>query len=202
MQFFVNNKMVVIIFCVVILLVLLVGYYILYFCYCLIYCYNLEQVLEINKQVFLVFLFDGRVDWDIVVSLVKDMFEMVNELLFVDVLGVVVYSEDNYSLNYVFLLVEDENEEMCEMMVCSFDVKIFYWCEKDRVKCLFLWVEVGNENCCMGVLVLKIVLFVECEDDCLMLEFVVGYVVIIVYNVVVLMVQKYWDIESVQDDVC
>ena len=32
-----------------------------------------------------------------------DMFETVNELLPVDVLGVAVYSEDNHSLNTAFL---------------------------------------------------------------------------------------------------
>ena len=149
----------------VILLVLLVGYYILYFRHRLIYRYNLEQVLEINKQVFSASLLDGRADRDIAASLVKDMFETVNELLPVDVLGVAVYSEDNHSLNYAFSPVEDENEEMREMMARSFDAKTPYWREKDRVKCLPLWVEAGNENRCTGVLALKIALPVEREDD-------------------------------------
>ena len=95
MQLSANNKTVAIILCVVILLVLLVGYYILYFRHRLIYRYNLEQVLEINKQVFSASLLDGRADRDFAASLVKDMFETVNELLPVDVLGVAVYSEDN-----------------------------------------------------------------------------------------------------------
>ena len=60
MQLSANNKTVAIILCVVILLVLLVGYYILYFRHRLIYRYNLEQVLEINKQVFSASLLDGR----------------------------------------------------------------------------------------------------------------------------------------------
>lgn len=63
-----------------------------------------------------------------------------------------------------------------------------------------LWVEAGNENRCTGVLALKIALPVEREDDRLMLELVAGYVAIIVYNAVVLMAQKYRDIESAQDD--
>ena len=200
MQLSANNKTVAIILCVVILLVLLVGYYILYFRHRLIYRYNLEQVLEINKQVFSASLLDGRADRDIAASLVKDMFETVNELLPVDVLGVAVYSEDNHSLNYAFSPVEDENEEMREMMARSFDAKTPYWREKDRVKCLPLWVEAGNENRCTGVLALKIALPVEREDDRLMLELVAGYVAIIVYNAVVLMAQKYRDIESAQDD--
>ena len=196
MQLSANNKTVAIILCVVILLVLLVGYYILYFRHRLIYRYNLEQVLEINKQVFSASLLDGRTDRDIAASLVNDMFETVNELLPIDVLGVAVYSEDSHSLNYAFSPVEDENEEMREMMARSFDAKTPYWREKDRVKCLPLWVEAGNENRCTGVLALKIALPVEREDDRLMLELVAGYVAIIVYNAVVLMAQKYRDIES------
>ena len=65
---------------------------------------------------------------------------------------------------------------MREMMARSFDAKTPYWREKDRVKCLPLWVEAGNENRCTGVLALKIALPVEREDDRLMLELVAGYV--------------------------
>ena len=107
-----------------------------------------------------------------------------------EALGDAVYSEDNHSLNYAFSPVEDENEEMREMMARSFDAKTPYWREKDRVKCLPLWVEAGNENRCTGVLALKIALPVEREDDRLMLELVAGYVAIIVYNAVVLIDRK------------
>lgn len=40
----------------------------------------------------------------------------------------------------------------------------------------------------------------EREDDRLMVELVAGYVAIIAYNAVVLMAQKYRDIETAQDD--
>ena len=200
MQLSANNKTVAIILCVVILLVLLVGYYILYFRHRLIYRYNLEQVLEINKQVFSASLLNGKTDQDIAAGLVNEMFEGVNELLPVDVLGLAVYNEDNHSLNYAFSPSEDENEDMREIMVRCFDSKTPYWREKDRIKCLPLWVEAGEENRCTGVLALKSTLPVEREDDRLMLELVASYVAIIVYNAVILMAQKYRDIESAQDD--
>lgn len=200
MQLSANNKTVAIILCVVILLVLLVGYYMLYFRHRLVYRYNLEQVLEINKQVFSASLLNGQGDRDIAASLVHDMFEAVNELLPIDVLGIAVYSEDTHSLNYAFSPMEDESEEMRETMARCFDAKAPYWREKDRIKCLPLWVEAGSENRCTGVLALKIAMPVEREDDRLMLELVAGYVAIIVYNAVILMAQKYRDIESAQDD--
>lgn len=200
MQLSANNKTVAIILCVVIVLVLLVGYYILYFRHRLIYRYNLEQVLEINKQVFSASLLNGKAGQDIAASLVNDMFEGVNELLPIDVLGIAVYSEDNHSLNYAFSPSEEENEDMREIMLRCFDSEMPYWREKDRIKCLPLWVETGGENRCTGVLALKSTLPVEREGDRLMLELVAGYVAIIIYNAVILMAQKYRDIESAQDD--
>ena len=200
MQLSANNKTVAIILCVVLVLVLLIGYYILYFRHRLMYRYNLEQVLEINRQVFTVSLLNGKSDKDIAACLAGEMFGGVNELLPIDALGIAVYSEDAHSLNYAFSPPEDDNEDMREAMARCFESKVPYWKEKDRVKCLPLWVEAGGENRCTGVFAVKSALAVEREDDRLMLELVAGYVAIIVYNAVVLMAQKYRDIESAHDD--
>lgn len=63
-----------------------------------------------------------------------------------------------------------------------------------------MWVETGGENRCTGVLALRCSFDSEREDDRLMVELVAGYVAIIAYNAVVLMAQKYRDIETAQDD--
>lgn len=200
MQLSANNKTIAIILCVIILVLLLVGYYILYFRHRLIYRYNLEQVLEISKQVFTASLLNGKSDKDIAACLVSEMFDEVNELLAIDILGIAVYNEDIHSLNYAFSSSEDENEDMREIMARSFDTEIPHWKDNDRIKCLPLWVEAGSEIRCTGVLAVKSALTAEREDDRLMLELVAGYVAIIVYNAVILMAQKYRDIESAQDD--
>lgn len=200
MQLSAKNKTVAIILCVVLVLALLVGYYILYFRHRLIYRYNLEQVLEINKQVFAASLLGRKEDKDIAACLVHDMFEGVNELLPIDALGIAVYSEDTHNLEYAFSAPEEENEDMLELMARSFDSESPYWKEQDRIKCLPLWVEARDENRCTGVLAVRSALPIEREDDRLMLELVAGYVAIIVYNAVVLMAQKYRDIESAEDD--
>lgn len=200
MQLSANNKTIAIILCVVLLMVLLGGYYIIYFRHRLIYRYNLEQVLEINKQVFTASLLNGKADKDIAACLVNEMFDGVNELLAIDALGIAVYNEETHSLNYAFSPSEDENEDMREMMARCFDSEAPYWKDKDRIKCLPLWVEAGGENRCTGILAVKSALRAEREDDRLMLELVAGYVAVIVYNAVVLMAQKYRDIESAQDD--
>lgn len=200
MQLSANNKTVAIILCVVLLVVLLGGYYIIYFRHRLIYRYNLEQVLEINKQVFTASLLNGKADKDIAVCLVNEMFGGVNELLAIDALGIAVYNEESHSLNYAFSPSEDENEDMREVMARCFDSETPYWKDKDRIKCLPLWVEAGGENRCTGILAVKSALGAEREDDRLMLELVAGYVAIIVYNAVILMAQKYRDIETAHDD--
>ncbi|MCD7925223.1 MAG: DUF5113 domain-containing protein [Bacteroides sp.] len=200
MQLSANNKTVAIILCVVLVLALLIGYYVLYFRHRLIYRYNLEQVLEINKQVFAVSLLNGKADMAIAACLVNDMFAGVNDLLAIDELGIAVYNEDTHNLKYAFSPSEDDNEDMREIMARTFDSETPYWKEKDRIKCLPLWVEAGGENRCTGVLAVKSALASEREDDRLMLELVAGYVAIIVYNAVVLVAQKYRDIESALDD--
>lgn len=200
MQLSANNKTVAIILCVVLVLVLLTGYYILYFRHRLIYRYNLEQVLEINRQVLTAFLLNTKDDRDIAACLVANMYEGVNELLAIDTLGVAVCNEETHGLNYAFSSAEEENEDMRDAMARCFDSKMPCWKDKDRIKCLPLWVDTGNERCCTGVLAVRSALAAEHEDDRLMLELVAGYVAVIVYNAVVLMAQKYRDIESAQDE--
>lgn len=200
MQLSANNKIVAIILCIVILLVLLIGYYILYSRHRLTYRYNLEQVLEINKQVFTASQFKEQADKDIGASLVNDMFEGMNELIAIDTLGIAIYNEDARALAYAFSPAGEENEDMRDSMARCFDTQIFYWPEKNRIKCLPLWVEVGEENHCIGILALRCSFDTGRDDDRLMVELVAGYVAIIIYNEVVLMAQKYRDIESAQDD--
>ncbi|WP_455672853.1 DUF5113 domain-containing protein [Phocaeicola sp.] len=198
MQLSANNKIVAIILCFVLLVVLLVGYYILYFRHRLMYRYNLEQILEINRQVFAASL--AKADKDIASCLVNTMFEGMNELVAIDVLGIAVYNEDSHNLMFAFSPSDEEHEEMREMMSRCFESQTVSWPEKNRVKCLPLWVEAGEENRCTGVLAMKCSFDSEREDDRLMVELVASYVAIIVYNAVVLMAQKYRDIESALDE--
>lgn len=99
-----------------------------------------------------------------------------------------------------FSLSDEGNEDMRELMTRCFETQTVYWTEKNRIKCLPLWVETGGENRCTGVLALRCSFDSEREDDRLMVELVAGYVAIIAYNAVVLMAQKYRDIETAQDD--
>lgn len=198
MQLSANNKIVAIILCFVLLLILMVGYYILYFRHRLMYRYNLEQILEINRQVFSASLV--KVDKDIASYLVSTMFEGMKELIAIDVLGIAVYNKDSYNLSFAFSPLDEDYNDMREMMTHCFESQTKFWSEKNRIKCLPLWVETGVDNHCTGVLAVKCSHEIQREDDPLITELVASYVAIVVYNVVVLMAQKYRDIESAQDE--
>ena len=97
-------------------MLLLIGYYLLYFRHRLMYRYNLEQVLEINKQAFTGSLLTGQTDKDIAACLVNAMFEGMDELIAIDILGIAVYSEDSHNLKYGFSLSDEENEDMLRVL--------------------------------------------------------------------------------------
>ncbi len=198
MQLSANNKQVAIILCVCLLIALAVGYYLIYLRHRLTYRYNLEQVLEVNRQVLSASQKDEGED--IAATLVREMMNGVNELLPIDQLALAVWHDDRRTLEYAFAAPDEDIEPMREAMVHSFEHESVRWQEKDRIKCLPLWVETGGENRCTGVLAVKTALHAGREDDRLMLELVAGYVAIVLYHKVVLMAQKHRDIESAQDE--
>ncbi len=198
MQLSANNKTIAIILCVCLLIALAVGYYLLYLRHRLNYRYNLEQVLEVNRLVLSASQKDEGED--IASTLVREMQGGVNELLPIDTLALAVWHDDRHTLEYAFSTIEEDNEPMREAMAHSFQSETARWQENDRIKCLPLWVETGEEKLCTGVLAVKTAFNAEREDDRLMLELIASYVAIILYHKVVLMAQKYRDIESAQDE--
>lgn len=134
MQSSANNKIVAIILCLILLLVFLVGYYVLYFRHRLMYRYNLEQVLEINRQVFSASL--QETDKDIASCLADTMLEEVNELMAVDALGIAVYNEDTRNLMFGFSPDAGDHGEMRELMVRCFQSQTMALPEGSPTKCL------------------------------------------------------------------
>lgn len=193
-----NGKMVAIILCVVVLIVLLLGYYFLYFRHLLAYRYNLEQVLEINRQAFALPLSTIK-EQEIVKTLVDSLYKNMYELFPLEGLGLAIYSDDKRRLNMAFSTQELEEEAKEEIAQCYQSQKVIWNAEK-RLRCMPLCLEVGENTCCVGVLALMGMYNTEREDDRLMLDLVTSYLAIIVYNAVELVAQKYRDIEVAQDE--
>lgn len=200
MQLSSNNKIVVIILCVALLVVLLVGYYLLYLRHRLAYRYNLEQVLEMNRRTLSVFVAECEGEKEVASSLVCELVKEVNELVSVDVLGMSIYNEEQHRLEYAFSSSDEGEEEMKKEMARCFTSGMMTVDATRKVRSFPLFVEVGGSKSCVGVMALRCVSEVEGEDDRLFLELVAGYVAIVVYNAVKLVVRKYRDIELAEDE--
>ena len=196
-----TGKIVAIILCVVVLLVLLLGYYLLYFKHLLAYRYNLEQVLEINRQAFALPLSNKVNDGNEIASvLANELYRNIYELLPLEDLGIAVYNEEQRTLNMAFTSSSEIEDEVKKEIHSCYSSKTIRWNADKRLKCLPLCVEVGSDTCCIGVLALMGVQETEREDDRLMLDLVANYLAVIVYNAVELVAQKYRDIELAQDE--
>ncbi|MBQ8520965.1 MAG: DUF5113 domain-containing protein [Bacteroides sp.] len=194
-----NGKLVAIMLCIAVLVILLLGFYLLYFRHLLAYRYNLEQVLEINRQAFSLPLSNVKEGKEMAALLVSGLYRAVHELIPLEGLGIAMYSEEQHTLHTAFTSPDREEEVKAEMTECYTSGKTI-WNAGKRLKCLPLCVEVGEETLCVGVWTLMGVQETEREDDRLMLDLVASYLAVIVYNAMELVAQKYRDIEVAQDE--
>lgn len=108
-----TNKVVGVLLCVLLLVIILIGYYFLYVRKRWVNRLNLEQVLEINKQVFAASLVrvqesagegiheEGNLS-NIPQRIVNESFDSINELLTIDRLCLGVFNEETYKLEFAF----------------------------------------------------------------------------------------------------
>lgn len=194
------NKTVGIILCILLLVALLLGYYILYIRKRLLNRMNLEQVLEINKQIFATSLMRETAQSNAPIretreALVHDAFDAVNELLAIDSLGLAVYNEETRQLEYAS---NPSEAEMPEQVKLCFDQQTYL--ADVHSQSLPLLVDAGDTHQCIGVLCLIRREGTQQETDRLLLELIARYVAIVVFNAVVKLAVKYRDIESAHEE--
>ena len=199
MQMSTNNKMVAILLCVALLVALVIGYYLLYLRHRLMYQYSLEQVIEINRKTLTLPAVDQKEVVEVASQLAVGLYQEMNELLSIENLGVAVYNEDHHSLSFAFSSV-DEQEAMRERMEVCFNTNKTSWNAEEKLWCLPLCVEAGSERRCLGVMALRCVSSHVREDDRLTLELIGSYIAIMVFHAVVLVAQKFREIEAAQDE--
>lgn len=207
-----NNKMVSILLFVVLFLTLFLGYYILYFRKRLVNRWNLEQVLEINKQVFTASLLPASETEemlqreedtlkDIPQQIVNEAFDAVNELLSIERLSIAVYNEVAHRLEYASNPLEDVSDTFpvwMELIQSCFEQQVYR--ADSGIQALPLIVGTGSASRCVGVLCLERSEGRQQESDHLLLELIARYVAIVVFNAVVKLATKYRDIETAQDE--
>lgn len=208
-----NNKMVSILLVIILLVTLCLGYYILYFRRRLVNRWNLEQVLEINKQVFTasVMPVPGNETGemlqreedalnDIPQQITDNAFDAVNELLSIERLGIAVYNEAARKLEYASNPLEEREED--RLVRVGFMQRCFEqqkYLAENGMQALPLIVKAGNSSRCIGVLCL-VRSEAQQESHRLLLELIARYVAIVIFNAVVKLATKYRDIETAQDE--
>lgn len=197
---------------VILLFALLLGYYILYFRKRMIIRWNLEQVLEINKQVFTTSLLsvpetdemlqrEENTFKGIPRQIVNAAFDAINELLGIDRLSIAVYNETAHRLEFTSNPPEEaqKGEGTWKNLIHRCFEEQAYLAE-NGMQALPLVVEAGGVSSCIGVLCLERRKGTEQESDHLLLELIAGYVAIVIFNAVVKLATKYRDIETAQDE--
>ena len=206
-----NNKTVSILLVIILLVTLCLGYYVLYFRRRLVNRWNLEQVLEINKQVFTASVISASEDEemlkreedmlkDIPQQIADNAFDAVNELLSIERLSIAVYNEAAHRLEYASNPLEGvaENKLVWEdLMQCCFEEQRYL--SENGMQALPLIVKAGNSTQCIGVLCL-VRSRMQQESDRLLLELIARYIAIVIFNAVVKLAMKYRDIETAQDE--
>lgn len=207
-----NNKMVGVLLGAILLFALLLGYYILYFRKRMIIRWNLEQVLEINKQVFTTSLLsvpeteemlqrEENTLKEIPRQIVNAAFDAVNELLGIDRLSIAVYNETVHRLEFTSNPPEETQEEegaWKNLIHRCFEEQTYL--TENGMQALPLVVEAAGISRCIGVLCLERRKGTEQESDHLLLELIARYVAIVIFNAVVKLATKYRDIETAQDE--
>lgn len=217
-----NNKMVGVILFIGLIAMLLLGYYILYIRKRLVNRWNLEQVLEINRQIFAASLIQVPETEEalqreedtlkaIPQRIVDEGFDAVNELLSIDRLGIAVYNETTHQLEYASNSIENELSSVGDNGSSATEDELW----KEVVQCCFeqhtqlsapgfealpLVVDAAGDSRCVGVLYLERQESVDQETAHLLLELIARYIAIVVFNAVVKLATKYRDIEAAHEE--
>ena len=173
--------------------------------------WKLEQVFEINKQVFSASVMPASENEEMLQReedtlkgipqhIADNAFDAVNELLGIERLSIAVYNEAAHRLEYASNSLEGaaENKSVWkDLMQRCFEEQRYL--SENGMQALPLIVKAGNSSQCIGVLCL-VRSEAQQESDHLLLERIARYVAIVIFIAVVKLATKYRDIETAQDE--
>lgn len=196
------NKTVSIVLCLTLLFVFLIGYYLLYFRHRMLYRFNLEQILLIDKILLSASSdkIEENQDWKAMwARTLGEAYESMNDLVGIYSWGIAVKQEDSPLLQSVFYPVSSESVQVNELVNECYRLKRRCLSPNATEGSFPLIVEWNGEESCIGVLVF-------CSrnklrtDEILLLELVARYVAILVMNNIVRVERTYRDLEEVRDN--
>lgn len=203
-----NNKTVALLLAALLLVALVVGYYVLYFRKRLVNRWNLEQVLEINKQVYEASILSTREAapqsvverlGDVPQQIADRVLDAVNELMDIDGLCLMLHGETLPYRLYTAGSYRDNGVNGWEELARHcYERQVVQ--EQDRFLALPLIVEAAGASACIGALCLHRGEQSGRDYDRLLLQLVARYMAIVMFNAVLRLSEKYRDIELAQDE--
>ena len=203
MQHSSNNKTISIILCLFFIVILAVSYYLLYFKHRILYRFNLEQILEINKEIITSSMRPIQEVTDIrsiPQCILQDIFEDVNDLMPIQALCMAVYDEETQHLHYTFYPSVTNKEELYYHLQRCYEEHKLICSAEETIQCFPLYTELRDEKQYWGALALIRKQTGHQENETLLVALITRYISIVIMNVVIRMGDKYRDIELAQDD--
>lgn len=199
-----GNITVSIILCIALLLVFLAGYYLLYFRHRMLYRFNLEQLLRVNRILLRASMrnLDGGTDADWRLAwkaLLHEAFDEMNDLLPLQTWGVGLRREETRRTETVFWPALPAYGELTRWVDECISAQSNVFSEDGCLGCFPLLVEEDGEQQCPGVFVVQSVRRLRAEEV-LLLELMARYVSILLVNNTIRVRQTFRDLELVRDD--
>lgn len=199
-----NNKTVSIVLCLLTLIVVVSAYYLLYFRRRVLYRLNLEQVLEINREIATSSMSPMR-DADEMDTLpqriLQHAFAGMNDLFDLRAIGMAVYDEVGKKLHYAVYPPVHQSDGLCDLLKHCYEEQTVTRRADDTVVCLPLSAELQDEEHCLGAFALvRNRANGYHEDERLLAQLITKYLSVVVMNVVVRINCKYRDIELAKDE--
>jgi K+-sensing histidine kinase KdpD len=190
-----NNKIVGVILLIFILAICFAVYYLVYIRKRVVNRLNLEQVIEINRQVLLAS--DGSDK-----ALIGKLFEAINELFPIDAIALAITDpEISNSLSFSFIPeYMPWNKSMRTLMQKSYESGTSQISTDERQTALPLVARMGGMSRCVGVLAIMGEKKKDAESYDLLMALITRYLGIVLFNRVVVMADKYRDIELAKDE--
>ncbi len=204
MQASASNKMVGLIICILLVIGLIIAYYIIYFRQRMLYRLNLEQVLEINHEVFACTMKEKPENDEILQQIpqiiIDRIFKSVDALRPVKALALAVYNDNTHQFNIAFRqIAETDRIRLENQMRQCFEEKTSIIPPDKEYVCYPLLVEVGDTPHCIGALGVSLNSHAE-EGDSLLGELITRYISIAVFNTIVRMRHSLLEIDEAQND--
>ena len=189
-----NNKIVGGILFIIIIFICFAVYYFLYIRKRILNRLDLEQVIEINKQ-----LLSSSTEND--EEIVKKLFDAMNELFPIDALGLAVIENETNKPQYAFNSQYTVwNEALRDVMEKCQETQTKQTAEEGRITAIPLIADMGETHKRVGIMAFISKNKNDAERNDLLIALISRYLSIVLFNRIVMIAGKYRDIETAEDE--